>query len=282
MATYNGEKYLKQQIDSILAQSNKKWELLIRDDGSHDDTVSIITDYQKKHPNKIKLIRDNKHHLGANLNFGQLLQYTNGEYIMFSDQDDIWLPNKIELTLRAMKSAKQLYPEKPLLVHTDLKVVDPNLNTIAESMWSYQKLFPEIGDNLKTIMAKNVVTGCAMMINSKAKAVSTPIAREAVMYDWWIAINVAKYGKIVPVSVASILYRQHSDNLIGVHRMSISHLLKKLCSLKQLMSANYRMIKKADPHASFASLLLNKFLLKIAHPNTPKNLQLKYNKKENG
>lgn len=267
MATYNGEKYLKQQIDSILAQSNKEWELLIRDDGSHDNTVSIIKDYQTKYPNKIKLITDNKHHLGANLNFRQLLEYINAEYIMFSDQDDVWLPNKIELTLRAMKSAEQLYPEKPVLVHTDLKVVDPNLNIIAESMWSYQKLFPEIGDNLSTIMARNVVTGCAMMLNSKAKAVSIPIPKEAVMYDWWIAISVAKHGKIIPVAVSSILYRQHSENLIGVHQMSISHLLKKLCSLKQLISANYRMIKKADPHVSFASLLLNKFLLKFHRPN---------------
>jgi len=267
MATYNGEKYLKEQIDSILAQSNQEWELLIRDDGSHDNTVSIIKDYVGKYSNKISLIEGDKSYLGASLNFGQLLEYANGEYIMFSDQDDVWLPNKIELTLIAMKSAEQLYPDKPLLVHTDLKVVDPNLNIIAESMWGYQKLFPEIGDNLSTMMARNVVTGCATMINSKAKAVSTPIPKEAVMYDWWIGISVAKHGKIIPVGAPSILYRQHSDNVIGVQKMNILLLLKKVWSLRQLISANYRMIKKAVPHASFASLLLNKFLLKFHRPN---------------
>lgn len=263
MATYNGEKYLKQQIDSILAQSSKEWELLIRDDGSHDNTVSIIKNYTGKYPDKIRMISDDARHLGSSMNFGRLLEYSNAEYIMFSDQDDVWLPNKIQLTLEAMKEAEQVYLDKPLLVHTDLKVVDANLNIIADSIWIYQKLFPEIGDNLNTIMARNVVAGCAMMINSKAKAVSTPIPKEAAMYDWWIAINVAKYGKIVPVSIASILYRQHSDNVIGVQQMSIFRLLKKLCNSKQLISAQYRMIKKANPDASLSSLVINKFLLKF-------------------
>lgn len=266
MATYNGEKYLKQQIDSILAQSNKKWELLIRDDGSHDNTVSIITDYQTKYPNKIKLITDNKHHLGANLNFGQLLEYTNAEYIMFSDQDDVWLPNKIELTLRVMKSAEQLYPEKPVLVHTDLKVVDPNLNIIAESMWSYQKLLPQLGNNLNKISAQNVVTGCAMMINKKAKVISIPIPEEAIMYDWWIALNVAKHGKIVYVSLPSILYRQHADNEIGAknaQEINVRDFLKNVCRPRKLLSVHYKMIKKFNPNATFLLVVLNKIFIKI-------------------
>ena len=228
MATYNGEQFLRQQLDSIFAQSNQDWQLLVRDDGSDDNTVHIIEDYAGRLPGKIKLITDNGNHLGANLNFGKLLEHADAEYIMFSDQDDVWLPNKIELTLNAMKAAEQIYPDKPILVHTDLQVMDSRLNVIADSMWRYQRLFPEVGDNLNMIMTHNVVTGCTVMINKKARAVSIPIPKEAILYDWWIALNVCKHGKIVYLSIPSILYRQHSDNQVGAQKSKSHSFLEKI------------------------------------------------------
>jgi glycosyltransferase involved in cell wall biosynthesis len=258
MATYNGEQFLRQQMDSILAQSNQDWQLLIRDDGSIDNTVNIIKDYASRLPSKVRLVTDNEGRLGASLNFGKLLEYADAEYVMFSDQDDVWLPNKVELTLNAMKAAEQIYPNKPILIHTDLQVMDSQLNTIANSMWRYQKLSPGAGDNLNRIMAQNVVTGCTVMINKKARAVSMPIPKEAVLYDWWLALNVCKHGKIVYLSIPSILYRQHSDNQVGAQRINAIHFLKKLCSIRELMSARYRMIKKFDPAVSLWMLMLNK------------------------
>ncbi len=267
LATYNGQAYLREQIDSIFAQSNQDWRLIIRDDGSDDNTVRIVEDYAARLPGRIRLVTDNGSRLGANLNFGKLLEYADTEYIMFSDQDDVWLPNKIELTLNAMKAAEQIYPDKPILIHTDLQVMDSELNTIANSMWSYQKLFPEVGNDLSRIMAQNVVTGCTVMINKRARAVSIPVPGEAIMYDWWIALNVCRHGKIIYVSIPSILYRQHSRNQIGaqeVRWINIIRSLKKLCRLKKLLSAHYRMLKKFDPRASFWLLMLNKALAKIA------------------
>ena len=267
LATYNGQAYLREQIDSILAQSNQDWRLIIRDDGSSDNTVSIVEKYAAEYPDKIKLITDSDGNLGASLNFGKLLEYADTEYIMFSDQDDVWLPNKIELTLNAMKAAERIYPDKPLLIHTDLQVMDSELNTIAKSMWSYQKLFPEAGDDLSRIMAQNVVTGCTVMINKRARAVSIPVPDEAVMYDWWLALNVCRHGKIIYVSIPSILYRQHSGNQVGaqkVRKIDIIHFFKKLCRIKKLLSTHYRMLKKFDPHTSFSLLLLNKVLTKVA------------------
>jgi glycosyltransferase involved in cell wall biosynthesis len=267
LATYNGQEYLAEQIDSILAQSTQDWQLLIRDDGSIDNTVNIVEDYAGRLPGKIKLVMDNGNHLGANLNFGKLLEYADTEYIMFSDQDDVWLPNKIELTLNAMKAAERIYPDKPILIHTDLKVMDSQLNTIANSMWRYQKLFPEAGNDLNKIMAQNVVTGCTVMINKKAKDVSVPVPDEAIMYDWWLALNVCRHGKIIYVSIPSVLYRQHSRNQIGAQKakkINIIHFLKKLCHIKKLLSAHYRMLKRFDPRASFWMLLLNKALAKTA------------------
>jgi glycosyltransferase involved in cell wall biosynthesis len=267
MATYNGEQFLKQQLDSIIAQSNQDWQLLIRDDCSDDNTVHIIEDYAARVPDKIRLVTNNGSRLGASLNFGKLLEYADTKYIMFSDQDDVWLPNKIELTLNAMKAAEQIYPDRPILIHTDLQVTDSQLNPIAHSLWSYQKLFSEAGDNLNRIMALNVVTGCTAMINKRARAVSTPIPEEAIMYDWWLALNVCRHGKIIYVSIPSVLYRQHSKNRLGAQKarkINIIHFLKKLHRLKKLLSAHYRMLKKFDPRASFGRLVLNKAFVKIA------------------
>jgi len=267
MATYNGEQFLRQQLESIRAQSNQDWQLLIRDDGSDDNTVRIVEDYAGRLPGKIRLVRDNGSRLGASLNFGKLLEYADTEYIMFSDQDDVWLPNKIGLTLNVMKATEQLYHDKPVLVHTDLKVVDSDSNTIADSMWSYQKLFPEIGNNLNKITAHNVVTGCTVMINKRARTVSVPVPSEAIMYDWWIAIKVARHGKIAYVSTPSILYRQHPGNQIGakgVQKINSLHFLRKLCHLKRLLSAQYKMVKKADPDANLWLMVLNKAFIKIA------------------
>ncbi|MGA1980070.1 MAG: glycosyltransferase family 2 protein [Sedimentisphaerales bacterium] len=267
MATYNGEQFLGQQLDSIIAQSNQDWQLLVRDDGSDDNTVHIVEDYAGRLPEKIRLVTDDGNRLGASLNFGKLLEYADTEYIMFSDQDDVWLPNKIELTLNAMKAAEQIYPDKPILIHTDLQVMDYKLDIIANSMWSYQKLFPEAGSDLNRIMAQNVVTGCTVMLNKKARAVSIPVPDEAIMYDWWLALKVCEHGKIIYVSIPSVLYRQHSKNRLGaqkVRKIDIIYFLKKLFCMRKLLSAHYRMLKRFDPRASFWLLLFNKALVKIA------------------
>ena len=267
MATYNGQKHLKQQLDSIFAQSNQDWRLLVRDDGSTDDTVSIIENYCTKYPDRIQLIADGDGRLGVHLNFSRLLQQAAAEYTMLSDQDDVWLPNKIEMTLNRMRSAEQIYTDIPILVHTDLKVVDSGLNTIADSIWKYQKLFPEIGDDFKMVAAQNVVTSCTAMLNRKAIEFSTPVPAEAVIHDWWLAIKVAMHGKIVYVSIPSVLYRQHSGCQIGAKeakRINICNFLKKLCRIRKLLSAQYKMVKKADSNMHLSSLILNKTRIKIA------------------
>lgn len=266
LATYNGQAYLREQIDSILAQSNQDWQLLIRDDASDDDTLSIIKDYVAKYSDRIKLIEDNGGHLGTKLNFERLLENSNSEYIMFCDQDDVWLPRKVEATLKLMKATEKSYPDKPILVHTDLRVVNSQLKTIAESMWRYQGISPEIGNNLNKVMLQNVATGCTVMINEKAKVVSLPIPKEAVMHDWWIAINVAKHGKIVYIPDQLVLYRQHSNNAVGAKKVSKHSYFRKhhLFSLKKRVLDHYRMVKKYDPNATFWPVVLKKIASKIA------------------
>jgi glycosyltransferase involved in cell wall biosynthesis len=266
LATYNGRKYLREQIDSILAQSCQDWQLLIRDDGSDDDTLSIIKDYAIKYPVKIKLIEDNSGRLGVKLNFKRLLEHSTAEYLMFCDQDDVWLPQKIEATLNLMEATEEEYPNKPILVHTDLRVVDSQLKTIAKSMWRYQRTSPETGNNLNKVTLQNVATGCTIMINRKAKTISLPIPEEAVMHDWWIVINVAKHGKIVYVPDQLVLYRQHPNNAVGAKKVSKRSYFRKhhLFSLKKRVLDHYRMVKKYDPNATFWAVVLKKIASKIA------------------
>jgi len=259
LATYNGEKYLSPQIDSIITQTYKDWQLLIRDDLSTDNTVNIIKNYTCKYPDKIRLIEDNKGHLGLVQNFGALLELALSEYIMFCDQDDIWLPNKIELTLNTMKAAGQTWPNTPLLVHTDLKVVDEMLKPIAESFWKLHRISPESDCQLKKIIYRNIVTGCTVMINKKAKEISMPFPPEARIHDWWIALNVVKYGKIIHIAMPTVLYRQHIANLIGAKKSLKEDILllpQKFIRAKRFLLSDYRMAKKIAPDIGLAQWLL--------------------------
>ncbi|MDD5064775.1 MAG: glycosyltransferase family 2 protein [Phycisphaerae bacterium] len=264
LATYNGEKYLTQQIDSIVAQTYKDWQLLIRDDLSTDNTVNIIKNYTRRCPDKIRLIEDSKGHLGLVRNFEALLESSQSEFIMFCDQDDIWLPNKIELTLNAMEAAGKTQPNTPLLIHTDLKVVDETLTPIAESFWKLHRISPENDCQLKKIIYRNIVTGCTVMINKKAKEISMPFSPEARIHDWWIALNVVKNGKIIHVTTTTVLYRQHTANIIGAKKPLKEDMLllpQKFIRAKRFLLSDYRMAKKIVPDISLAQWLLKNIAL---------------------
>jgi glycosyltransferase involved in cell wall biosynthesis len=260
LATYNGEKYLNQQIDSILAQTCKDWRLLIRDDLSTDNTIDIIKNYTSKYPDKTRLIEDNKGHLGLVRNFGALLEATQSEYIMFCDQDDVWLPNKIELIINVMKAAQKRDPDSPILVHSDLRVVDENLNIIADSFWKLIGIDPQTANSLDKLIIRNAVTGCAMMINRRAKEVSTPLPAEVKIHDWWIAMNVAKAGQILFVPVPSSLYRQHGGNVISAGRKKTF----RLSDCKNNITNHCQVVKKVVPDANPVILIARILTSEIA------------------
>lgn len=267
LATYNGENYLSQQIDSIITQTCKDWQLLIRDDLSTDNTVNIIKNYARKYSDKIRLLEDNKEHLGLVHNFETLLESAQNEFIMFCDQDDIWLPNKIELTLNAMKEAEQASPNTALLIHTDLKVVDEALNPIAESFWKLHRISPERDCRLTKIIYRNIVTGCTVMINKKAKEISMPFPPEVSIHDWWIAINVAKYGKITHIEAPTVLYRQHTANIIGAKKSLKEDALllpRKFRHAKRFLLSDYKMAKKVVPDISLVQWLLKNITFSLS------------------
>lgn len=229
LATYNGEKYLGEQIDSIISQSYDAWRLIIRDDGSSDGTLSVINDYLVKYPHKITFIKDEINSTGATNNFSVLLTHSDGDYIMFCDHDDIWLPEKIMVTRNKMKALEEQYGKDiPLLVHTDLKVVDEHLNVLSDSFRKFQNLNPHTAKHLNRIIVQNVVTGCSLMINKKLKDILNPIPEGVIMHDWWIAITACAFGKIGYINESAILYRQHKRNEVGAREWGIGYILKML------------------------------------------------------
>ena len=132
MATYNGAKYLREQIDSILSQTSGLWHLYIHDDGSKDGTIEILNDYATRCAETVTVL-DYPSQGGALQNFMSLLEKVEADYYMFSDQDDVWYPTKVEKSYLAMKEQEALHPDKPIIVHSDVRVVDSQLNVLHPS-----------------------------------------------------------------------------------------------------------------------------------------------------
>lgn len=228
MSTYNGEKYLEEQIKSIINQSFSNWHLYIRDDGSTDSTSKIIDNYSK---NSAKITFINKESIdnrGVVGSFMTLLEYANADYYMFSDQDDVWKKDKIKHTLVEMK--KYDLANIPICVHTDLQVVDENLNGKESMKKGY------VWSSFPHIMFGNCVTGCTMMINQSLKnkiKFHTQNLSLIYLHDWWIALVAAAFGKVIFLDEKTILYRQHTDNVIGSNKKNdIFHIIGRFFDQK--------------------------------------------------
>ncbi|MGV3028770.1 glycosyltransferase family 2 protein [Streptococcus hyovaginalis] len=209
LSTYNGEKYLSEQIESIQAQTFKDWNLLIRDDGSKDNTTSIIREIAEE-DDRIRFINDGQNeNYGVIKSFYHLVKFEKADYYFFSDQDDVWLPEKLEITLQRGQKEN---PDKPLLVYTDLRVVNENLEILQESMIKAQS--HHANTELVQELTENTVTGGTMMIN-KALADKWQVYENLLMHDWYLALLAASLGKLVYIDQPTQLYRQHEANVLG-------------------------------------------------------------------
>lgn len=237
MATYNGEKYICQQIDSILSQTCKDWELYIHDDGSTDNTIAVVESYVEKYPNKIHLI-DGKSTGGAKYNFFYMFGQVEAPYYMTCDQDDVWLDKKIELTYDKMLTIENK-ADVPCLVYTELRVVDSELNTIADTMSGYQSLDCH-KRTINQFILQNSVTGCTMMVNRalRDKMLRITDIDNTIMHDWWAALVAAQFGKTAFIDEATILYRQHGDNSLGALGINkLSYIVRRVWQKKQIQES---------------------------------------------
>lgn len=196
MATYNGEKYIKEQLDSILSQIGENDKLIISDDSSTDNTVQIIKSFKD---NRIKIF-ENQKFKSPIFNFENALNNATGDIIVLSDQDDIWKANKIE----TIKKYMQNYD----LVLSDADIIDEKGNILHKSFY---KLNGSKNGFIKNIV-KNSYLGCTMAFNKKILDKSLPFPKDLPMHDWWIGLISEMYGKTYFIEDKLINYRRHGNN----------------------------------------------------------------------
>jgi len=230
LATYNGERYLPSLSRSLRAQSFADFTVLCRDDGSRDGTAALLARLERE-DKRFRILYGSPSGSASGCFFA-LLRASDAPYTMFCDQDDVWHADKVEKTLRAMKAAEAKYgTDTPLLVHTDLRVVDAVLREISPSLMDYQQLSPS-EDSLSRLLCQSLVSGCTMMINEPLRRLVTEhLPETCLMYDWWISLAAAAFGRIVYLPEATIDYRQHDSNQVGAQNArSAAYVLQKLRS----------------------------------------------------
>lgn len=234
LATYNGERYLREQLDSILEQDYENWVVRACDDASTDHTYEILEEYREQNPDKFIITRNERGFGSAKSNFMHLIQNSTCDYVMCCDQDDVWLPNKISLTMQEMRKNEQ--SNKPILVHTDLKVVDSKLNVLSDSFFVHSNFRKEF--TLNEILIQNFVTGCTMMMNRPMVELMSRVNNcdNILMHDWLASVLATSVGRVAFVDQPTMLYRQHAINSVGAKKYGFALFLSKLKEAKMRQS----------------------------------------------
>lgn len=212
LATYNGGKFLAEQLGSLFKQTLQTFTVLIRDDGSSDNTAEIIAGFQQRFPDRIQLVKDMKNNVGATQNFGLLLELCAADYIFFCDQDDVWLEDKVERSLEKIKRLEEDDRAVPCMVFTDMKSIDENGVVIANSVWRQLMLAPRYF-TLNRLLIQNIPHGCTMVINKSMRNLASPVPPEAILHDHWIALLAAACGKWAAIPEPTVLLRNHDSNV---------------------------------------------------------------------
>ncbi|HFI0214489.1 TPA: glycosyltransferase family 2 protein [Streptococcus suis] len=242
MSTYNGQQFLAEQIRSIQDQTYTDWTLLVRDDGSSDKTREILQDFASQ-DSRIRLIDvEETKNIGVIKSFHRLVHYEQADYYFFSDQDDVWLPDKLAVSLQEAQS----YPtDQPLMVYMDLTVVEQDLQVMTESMIRSQS--HHANTQLVQELTENTVTGGVSMINHSLASLWTK-TEDIIMHDWYLALLATAFGKLVYIDKAGELYRQHAGNVLGAR--TLSKRLKKWIRPHVLFRVYWDLIKSSQKQAS--------------------------------
>lgn len=258
MSTYNGEKYLREQLDSIIKQTYPLINILIRDDGSSDGTLSILKEYAGKYDHVTYYEGEN---IGVIQSFLQLLKESdaNVSYYAFADQDDVWLPEKIE---RAVEKLKEKRDKGPLLYCSDLYVTDEQLNVLKVDE---KRPRPSFGNAL----VQNICTGCTAVFNKELRdVINQTQPKTIVMHDWWLYLSAALQGTVIYDQTPYIYYRQHGHNEWGVKKTKLDVLkyrLKQLTKKRGYIFRQNEELLKAYPNISIEKNKLLKLVQDSEH-----------------
>ena len=238
LCTYNGEKYIKEQLESIIGQFYKNLEIVIVDDGSTDQTFAIVTGYAQK-DSRIKCYK-NEQNLGFNKNFEKALTLTTGDYIAISDQDDIWLPNKLQLLLDHIQ---------------DNWLIFSNSSYIGQD--KQRKLLRDfkLPANYKGIILRNFVTGHTALLQREFLDFALPFPNKG-YYDWWLGFVAAYHHKITFYDEVLTYYRIHDESVITkrlqqdsrarVEYQNITTMLKAFSAYKNLKTEDKKFIEQLE------------------------------------
>ena len=226
LSSYNGEKYIKQQLESINNQTFPNIDILVRDDGSSDQTLSQLIEYSQSHDN-ISIMKGTN--VGVIESFIQLLNHTDehSDYFCFCDQDDVWMQDKIEIAVNALSE----YSTVPGMVFTSTQLVDADLHPI--------KIWPESPNRtpaFENALIENVAVGATITFNKAARDLirSESIHADRLqMHDWWTYLCISAFGKVIYISQPSIYYRQHGNNVVGGTSTSLEKWKRKWKSYRK-------------------------------------------------
>ena len=219
LATFNGARFLPELLDSLARQTYTQFTLFVRDDGSTDDTLRLLRERAANGTVRFRAVETQTRHIGPRDSFGTLLEHalrdsSEFRYFAFCDQDDWWYPNKIEAQVRAMAQAESHHKGRPILIHSDLALVDESLDLLAPS-YRKQQHIDLAPPELRTLLLRNSVVGCATLLNRPLAELALPIPSAAIMHDWWLALLACVSGELRPLHSVHLKYRQHGANNCG-------------------------------------------------------------------
>lgn len=223
LASYNGEKYIKDQLDSIINQTYKNWKLVIRDDGSKDKTVPILNEYKEK-DERIKVLEDSKGNLGFLKNFEELLFNVDEEFVLFSDQDDFWLKNKLEKFVEKISKLDEEILSKPLLIHCNSSVCNSRLEVLKKEFLD-SKLVKEKNSN--AYFFEYMVQGATIMVNKEMIKESIPFLKNVTLHDRYFHLLSQFLGTRIFIDESLVKYRQHERNEIGANKGVLEKIMNK-------------------------------------------------------
>lgn len=248
LASYNGEKYIKEQLDSLINQNTGcDFRIVVQDDCSSDGTMDILRRYEERYPQKIQVKQNDRPTGSPQGNFFKLLKEIDDDYVMLCDQDDVWLEDKIQLTYERMKQLEmECGKGKPLLVFSNVIVADEKMNVISESMADYQKTAPR-HNGLNNYLVQNNVTGCTAIINRELLEYMKYEPEVCMMHDWWMALLASAFGHMAYMDKPLVKYRQHGGNQMGARAADdVSQYIERLSKGEEVRRNYDKMFKQAE------------------------------------
>lgn len=260
LASYQGARFIREQIDSILCQDDGRWHLTLSDDGSTDGTTDILDAYAQQYPDRIARVHSGRQFGNARDHFFWLIRQCDAAYMMTCDQDDVWHPDKVGKTLNALLQAEKGHgADTPLLVFSDQTPTDAQLKPLAPSLLRYQNQYFGSFD-YRSLLIQNVVTGGAMGFNRVLAALASRCvdSRQVIMHDWWLAAVAARFGQVIYIDEPLSDYRQHGANSVGAKNVrSMTHVAGKLANLAELRKTTMERKQQAQIFQKTYAALLN-------------------------